>query len=151
MNSGIAPLAGLQVSDPAGAAGGVRSPATPVTVAETTVAPAPLHPHPSFHIDAALGLVVMEFRDGPGLASSTIPTAQQLEAYRRAAGTRHAAGADTGASPANSAGPSGTIAASTNAGSTNAGNTNTAGAGSTPSRAGTIAFAAPLLSGAAPS
>lgn len=92
MSNGIAPLGSLQGTEPvvpAGASGDVKASGTPFTAAETTIAQGALHPNPSFHIDAALGLVVMEFRDGPGGASSSIPTAQQLDAYRRAAG--HAA------------------------------------------------------------
>jgi hypothetical protein len=98
MSNGIAPLAtplGTEPALPAGAGGGVKPSGTTYTPAETTTTQAQMHPNPSFHIDAALGLVVMEFRDGAGNVASTIPTTQQLDAYRRSG--------NHGAQPAQSA------------------------------------------------
>lgn len=39
-------------------------------------------PNPYMHLDVAVGLVVIEFSSHDGTVSTTIPTAQQLEAYR---------------------------------------------------------------------
>jgi hypothetical protein len=38
----------------------------------------PLTPNPSLRIDAALGIVIIEFHDQPGQVSSTIPTTRQI-------------------------------------------------------------------------
>lgn len=97
MNNGIAPLGGLQASDPvvpAGPGSGIKSSGALFAAAESPASSSPMHPNPAFHIDAALGLVVMEFRNGPGGVPASIPTSQQLDAYRRAAGSREAAAAD---------------------------------------------------------
>ncbi len=51
--------------------------------AEAAPAQAPLGPNPSFRIDEALGIIVMQLHDASGKVASTIPTAQQLNAYRR--------------------------------------------------------------------
>lgn len=53
--------------------------AAPVEHAATLPSPAP---NPSLQLNAALGLVVIEFRNSAGTVTSSIPTAQQLEAYR---------------------------------------------------------------------
>lgn len=51
-------------------------------------APAPLEqgagpmPNPQLRLDAALGLVVIEFRDNSGTVTTSIPSQRQLEAYR---------------------------------------------------------------------
>jgi hypothetical protein len=39
--------------------------------------------NPSLRLDAALGLVVIEFRDASGSITSSIPSQRQLEAYRQ--------------------------------------------------------------------
>ncbi len=98
MSNGITPLASLQGAEPAasaGVSGGVKSSGTSFAAAEPATPQAPLHPNPSFRIEPALGLVVMEFRNGAGAVSSSIPTVQQLDAYRRAAG-HAAASSETG-------------------------------------------------------
>lgn len=46
-----------------------------------TMAPQPFV-NPSLRLDAALGLVVIEFRDDGGAITSSIPSQRQLEAYR---------------------------------------------------------------------
>ncbi|MCK8786351.1 hypothetical protein M0638_18395 [Roseomonas sp. NAR14] len=48
-------------------------------------AAAPLRPNPSLRIDGALGLVVIEFRDWAGRITGSIPTSQELAAYRHSA------------------------------------------------------------------
>ena len=64
------------------------------TTAEPKAAPFPTphisHPaptsqpytNPSLHLDASLGLVVIEFRDEAGAITSSIPSQRQIEAYR---------------------------------------------------------------------
>jgi hypothetical protein len=88
MSNAIAPLAGLQNADPVALAGvraGVNSGGDAATV-EPAAAQALPRANPVFHIDDALGLLVIEFRDGTGKVTSTIPTSQQLDAYRRSSG-----------------------------------------------------------------
>jgi hypothetical protein len=51
--------------------------ATPIPAASS-----PGSPSPTLHLDAALGLVVIEFLGKSGAVTSSIPTPQQLEAYR---------------------------------------------------------------------
>lgn len=48
---------------------------------------APGEPNPTLRLDPALGLVVLQYRDGPNGGSTSIPTQQQLEAYRTGAAT----------------------------------------------------------------
>lgn len=57
--------------------GGARSPETP--------APKPAQPYtnPALRLDPALGLVVIEFHDGAGKLTSSIPNQHQIDAYRR--------------------------------------------------------------------
>ncbi len=59
-------------------------------------APTPTLPNPSLRLDAALGLVVLEFRNADGTAR-TIPSERELQAYRSAAPARQGgAPGDTG-------------------------------------------------------
>jgi hypothetical protein len=44
-------------------------------------------PNPTVRLDGALGIVVIEFRDAAGAVTTSIPTQQQLEAYRQWART----------------------------------------------------------------
>ena len=128
MSNGIAALASLQGTEPAttaGAGSSARSSDTAFTSAGTTIAQVALHPNPSFSIDASLGLVVMEFRNASGGVSSTIPTSQQIEAYRRAAGTHQAASAEPGSDPTNPIGTGNAATGSLNTGSLNAGSLHT--------------------------
>jgi len=84
-------------------------PAPPPTVLarraepSATIAPAPaaapsepVLPNPQLRLDAALGLVVLEFRDRGG-QSRTIPTERELDAYRNNA--RSSAPAEEPAAP----------------------------------------------------
>lgn len=43
---------------------------------------APMLPNPRLRIDAALNIVVLEFRDDAGEISRTLPSAQEIKAYR---------------------------------------------------------------------
>ncbi len=45
-------------------------------------APPSSSPNPVLQLDAALGLVVIEFRNAAGTVTSSIPSQQQLDAYR---------------------------------------------------------------------
>ena len=119
----------------------VRSnvPSSAVTAApeETPQPQTPLLPNPSFRIDAALGLVVMELHDASGKIASTIPTTQQLDAYRRSFGQATAQqipGSTTNGSTTNG---------STTNGTTTNGTTTTAapGTGAAPSAAAQTASA----------
>ncbi len=92
MSTAIAAFASVQGTEPV-AASGDRAGAASATLpppADSPVTQTPLRPNPSFRIDAALGIVVMQFSNEAGQVSSTIPTAQQLAAYHRAAGAAHA-------------------------------------------------------------
>jgi hypothetical protein len=64
-----------------------RSVATIAAATQRSPAPA-LMTNPSFQLDAGLGLVVVEFRNDHGVVTTSIPTQQQLEAYRRWENTR---------------------------------------------------------------
>ena len=114
----------------------VRSnvPSSAVTAApeETPQPQTPLLPNPSFRIDAALGLVVMELHDASGKIASTIPTTQQLDAYRRSFGQATAQQI-----------PGSTTNGSTTNGTTTNGTTTTAapGTGAAPSAAAQTASA----------
>ena len=52
--------------------------------------------NPALRLDAALGLVVIEFRDASGKLTTTIPSEQQLQAYRTWSGEHPGPGARTG-------------------------------------------------------
>lgn len=61
-----------------------RNPAKPAPAPANEAAPRPssAFPNPTLRLDPALALVVIEFRDDSGAVRSTIPTQQQLDAYR---------------------------------------------------------------------
>ncbi len=61
----------------------VRPAATAVSVEQAVPVPSSSpSPNPTMELNAALGLVVIEFRNDAGVVTSSIPTQQQLEAYR---------------------------------------------------------------------
>lgn len=78
----------LSIKPVAAVTGGSENPAEPQS--ETFTPPAhgpPTHaaapiPNPQLRLDAALGLVVIEFRDASGSVTTSIPSQRQLEAYR---------------------------------------------------------------------
>jgi hypothetical protein len=45
-------------------------------------------PNPTLELDAALGLVVIQFRNDSGAVTNSIPSQQQLDAYRQWQDTR---------------------------------------------------------------
>ena len=55
--------------------------------------------NPSLRLDAALGLVVIEFRDASGKLTTTIPSQQQLQAYRAASAAHSGARGHAGRPP----------------------------------------------------
>lgn len=75
----------IQAAAPASIGSGgfvpARSAAAAAPVEHATSLPSP-SPNPTLELNAALGLVVIEFRNSAGAVTSSIPTAQQLEAYR---------------------------------------------------------------------
>src|SRR5262249_2872666 len=68
-------------------AGSSRAPATEPIAAQEPPAASPV-PNPSLRLNAALGLVVIEFRNDAGTVTSSIPSQRQLEAYQRWETTR---------------------------------------------------------------
>lgn len=65
---------------------GAIAPAPETALHRTDAAPAdpaaPMLPNPRLRIDAALNIVVLEFRDDAGEISRSIPSAQEIKAYR---------------------------------------------------------------------
>lgn len=88
MSNGIQPLGCQQGGEPAMPAGtgGNTRPSPDFAPAAPGPAQAPWTPNPSLCIDPALGIVILEFHDRPGAVTSTIPTARQIDDYRRASG-----------------------------------------------------------------
>lgn len=66
-----------------GAGHPAAAPATPPRVASG----APGSPNPSLRLDPALGIVVLQFSAGTGSGTTTIPSQQQLNAYRDGSAT----------------------------------------------------------------
>lgn len=66
------------------AVAGERPPALPARppVAEGGAPAGSALPNPTLRLDAGLAMVVIEFRDDSGAVRSTIPSQQQLDAYR---------------------------------------------------------------------
>jgi hypothetical protein len=88
MSSGITAISGKQAVDLAAHVVG-RTPAqatTPYAPQPTALNAAQMAPNPSMRIDSALSLVVMEFHGSDGKVENSIPTPQQLDAYRRSQG-----------------------------------------------------------------
>lgn len=86
------------------------SPAAAPTAAPPQAAPHAAAGNPSQYVDLGLGLVVIAFHDTAGAVTSTLPTAQQLQAYRRwqdrQAGPPSAGGLPPGMAPPPSLVPS---------------------------------------------
>ncbi|MBW4092895.1 MAG: hypothetical protein HIU82_17605 [Proteobacteria bacterium] len=71
------------------------APVAPIAV-PVVPPPAPGVGNPSQHLDPGLGLVVIAFHNAAGTVTGTIPTAQQLQAYRRWDDTRVGPHAEAG-------------------------------------------------------
>jgi hypothetical protein len=70
---------GLPLREPGDSAAPTRNVApAPAAAAK----PVPLFVNPSFQFDSTVGLVVIDFRDGNGTVTNSIPSQQQLDAYR---------------------------------------------------------------------
>ncbi len=97
MSNGISPLGLVGGAVPATAVAGPV--ATAASVAATGAAAAvrgPFSPNPSSYIDPALGIVVIEFHAASGKIIQTIPTSQQIAAYRHSLGPLSVPGAGAG-------------------------------------------------------
>jgi len=93
------------------AADAARTAPTPHPSRDATVpAAGKALPNPTLRLDPGLAIVVIEFRDGSGAVRSTIPTEQQLDAYR--AWERGHVGATQAGSPAAATPPPATQATS---------------------------------------
>jgi hypothetical protein len=89
----------------ADAGGGGPRAAEPVsTPAPGSLRPAPALPNPAMRLDAALGLVVLEFRGAADGEVRTIPSEREIAAYRSAA---RGGGAAPAAPPQSSSPPAG--------------------------------------------
>lgn len=71
--AGVGPSSGPAVADP--------PQAKPSATIEPVGGGSAL-PNPTLRLDASLGIVVIEFRNNAGEVANSIPTQQQLEAYR---------------------------------------------------------------------
>lgn len=66
--------------------GGEAAAPAPALAIPAAVAPdVPLQPNLKLRLDPALGIVVMEFRGTPGMPARSLPTENELAAYRIAA------------------------------------------------------------------
>jgi hypothetical protein len=79
---------------PAHAGGWTEEAAPPPPPGAGAPGGAPPVVNPSLHLDPALGLVVLEFRDEAGQVTGSIPSQRQIEAYHRASG-QSVPGSDT--------------------------------------------------------
>jgi len=73
----VAPLAAPPGISPVGSVAELPEPAT----ALSQIAATSLIPNPKLRMDAASGIVVIEFRDFGGKVENSIPSQQQLDAY----------------------------------------------------------------------
>jgi hypothetical protein len=88
------PLASTEVAAAARPAGVAPTPVAQAPVAPAPASPAPVAqlaaasstanptPNPTLALDAALGLVVIQFHNNSGAVTSSIPSQQQIDAYR---------------------------------------------------------------------
>ena len=133
--SPAAPIAGASAPAPLQRHGAAVAPAPP------PAAPPPVAPplaagvgNPSQHLDPGLGVVVIEFHNTAGAVTGTIPTEQQLQAYRRWEDTRVGPPAEAGTIQAATVAAGTSLAGPTSAGAASAG---TISGGATPT--GTMA------------
>ena len=76
-------LLSIQPGLPPGRSGDITAPARNNAPAQTPAAkPMPLFVNPSFQFDSTVGLVVIDFHDTNGTVTNSIPSQQQLDAYR---------------------------------------------------------------------
>jgi hypothetical protein len=73
----------IQPGLPAGGSGdGTATTRTAPPATAPAAKPVPLFVNPSFQFDATVGLVVIDFHDNSGRVTNSIPSQQQLDAYR---------------------------------------------------------------------
>ena len=73
----------IQPGLPPGRSGDSTAPARNNATAPIPAAkPIPLFVNPSFQFDSTVGLVVIDFHDTNGTVTNSIPSQQQLDAYR---------------------------------------------------------------------
>jgi hypothetical protein len=77
----------------------------PFPLTQGAAAMAQPYVNPNLHLDPALGLVVIEFRDESGRLTSTIPSQRQIEAYRAHAQAPPGTAPPQGAAEADEASP----------------------------------------------
>lgn len=90
----------IQAATPVNLGNDAVGPGKPAaTVVPTDHAAPPPFPslNPSLQLDAALGIVVLEFRNDAGTVTSSIPSEQQLAAYRQWQDVRTVAAPEPGA------------------------------------------------------
>jgi hypothetical protein len=74
-----APPPATSAASGASGTSGAPTPAAQVAAASSTANPTP---NPTLELDAALGLVVIQFHNDSGAVTSSIPSQQQINAYR---------------------------------------------------------------------
>lgn len=86
-STAIPPVATAPAAAPRGveaaSAGPSRSPTEGAGGSGTVPSAAPPAPNPRLSLDAATGLVVIEFRSGGGRVGQSFPTPKEMDAYRR--------------------------------------------------------------------
>jgi hypothetical protein len=79
------PITAMSDVGAADASGLARAPASavaPVVTANAATATANATPNPTLELNAALGLVMIQFHNEAGAVTSSIPTQQQIDVYR---------------------------------------------------------------------
>ena len=78
----IQPLAAVRMGVDSGSDAPIATPRESPLQVGPTPTPSPIT-NPSYRLDSALGLVVIEFRNDAGAVTDSIPSERQLQAYQR--------------------------------------------------------------------